>query len=85
MDGYQNVTISFARDTLRRAKIIAATQDTSVSAIVRGLLEEYVRRNDSYEHSRESYLSILKDGADMGTKGKTTWQRGDLHERRQRP
>lgn len=79
---YQNVTISFARDTLRKAKVIAVSNDTSVSAIMRDLLDQYVLENDSYERSRESYLQILSDRHDMGTGGHVTWKRGDLHERK---
>lgn len=82
MEKYQNVTISFARDTLKRAKVIAATKNTSVSAIVRGLLEDYVNADDAYERAQESAFAMLKDGLDMGTEGKVPWKRGDLHERR---
>lgn len=83
----QNVTVSFARETLRRAKIIAASQDTSVSSILRSLLEDYVRQHDSYERARDSYFGILKDkdGFNLGSRGQATWKRGDLHERGQKP
>lgn len=81
MKEYQNVTFSFSRDTLRKAKIIAATKDTSVSAIVRDLLEKYVLEYDSYERSRESCLSVLASHVDMGTNGQADWRRSALHER----
>ncbi|HHY75182.1 MAG TPA: CopG family transcriptional regulator [Firmicutes bacterium] len=79
----QNITVSFARETLKKAKVIAASQDTSVSEILRNLLEDYVRQHDSYERARDSYLAILRDkkGYRLGTDGQATWKRGDLHER----
>lgn len=80
MESQQNLTISFPKKTLKQAKIIAAQQDTSVSAIIRELLEQYVRNNDTYEQSKERHLSILREKTDLGTKGRIGVDRNDLHE-----
>ncbi len=77
----QNITLSLPKVTLKRAKIIAATRETSVSAIMRSLLEEYVKANDEYESAQSSFLALLESPVDMGTKGRIAWKRGVLHER----
>ena len=44
-----NITLKLDRELLRRAKVIAAERDTSVSALVAEQLEKAVRERDGYE------------------------------------
>lgn len=78
----QNVTLALPKRLLRRAKIAAAERDTSISAILTRLLEEFVREDDEgYEKAMRHAIAAMKKGYDLGTHGKRTWTRDELHER----
>lgn len=78
----QNVTLSLPKDVLRKAKILAVERRTSLSGLLTGALEGLVRRDDEYERAKERALSYLRNARDLGTKGRITWTRDSLHERR---
>ena len=79
----QNVTLALPKRLLKRVKIAAAERDTSVSAILTGLLEEFVQGTDNqYERAKRSAKAAMKKGYDLGTDGKRTWTREELHDRR---
>ncbi len=78
----QNITLALPRRLLRRIKVAAAERDTSVSAILTGLLEDFVRqRDDDYGRARRHAVGAMKKGYDLGTYGRRTWTRDELHER----
>jgi hypothetical protein len=78
----QNVTLALPKRLLRRVKVAAAERDTSVSAILTRLLEDFVRSNeDDYERAKRHAVAAMKKGYDLGTHGKRTWTRDELHER----
>lgn len=79
---YPNVTLSIPKRTLLRAKHIAVDKGKSLSALIAGLLEEFVEREDEYEEAKRQHLAFLDDAPDLGTHGKLTWKRDQLHERR---
>ena len=78
--GTRNITLALPRWLLRRVKILAAEQDTSVSRLLSETLEEIVTRNDAYEQARERARRLLRNPPDLGT-FERTWTRDDLHER----
>jgi len=77
----QNVTLSIPRTLLRQAKIIAASQDKSLSQLMRESLEEKVREEADYNKARKRQLRILKKGLDLGTGGQVKVSRDELHAR----
>ncbi len=77
----QNVTLSIPRPLLKQAKIIAASQDKSLSQFLRESLEEKVREESDYNKAQKMQLRLLKKGLDLGTKGQVKISRGDLHVR----
>jgi len=42
---------------------------------------EIVACQDEYDQARQRSLAALKSGFDLGTQGRSTWKREDLHER----
>ncbi|MGE5598216.1 MAG: CopG family transcriptional regulator [Bacteroidota bacterium] len=78
----QNITLSVPKEILRRVKHIAVERNTSVSGLMVEMLEELVHRDDAYEQARERHMALLKKGFNLGTNGKITWTRDELHERR---
>lgn len=63
-----NITLKIDRALLRRAKVLAAERDTSVSALVAEQLENVVRDSESYAKAKRSALARLKHGYDLGYK-----------------
>lgn len=77
----QNITLSLPKPVLRKVKILAVERQTSVSALLTGLLEEIVEREDAYAAARERALARLTRPVNLGTRGQVTWTRESLHER----
>jgi len=77
----QNITLALPKDILKRAKVMAAQQGSSISAMMEGLLQDHLARHEGYEQARQRQSSLLTKGVDMGTRGKANWRREQLHER----
>ena len=77
----QNVTLSIPRMLLKQAKIIAASQDKSLSQLLKESLEEKVREEADYNKARKRQLRLLEKGLDLGTRGQITHTRDELHAR----
>ncbi|MDH5202428.1 MAG: DUF6364 family protein [Nitrospirota bacterium] len=78
----QNVTLSLPKSLLKRAKVIAASKDKSLSQLLRESLEEKIKESTGYKKAMERQLRFMKKGFNLGTKGKITLSREELHERR---
>jgi hypothetical protein len=79
---YQNITLSLPKEVLRRVKHLAIEEGTSVSGLLARLLEDLVRRDESFSRARRHHLALLDKGLDLGTNGRIGWRREDLHERK---
>lgn len=77
----QNITLSLPEEDLREARVLAARRGTSVSQLLARMLRETVDRETGYDAARNHSLATLRDGMDLGTGGRMTWSRDDLHER----
>jgi len=77
----QNVTLSLPKETLRKAKILAAERQTSLSALLTETLEEIVAKSDRYEIAKQRQLVLMERGFDFGLGDTITWTRDELHER----
>jgi hypothetical protein len=75
----QNVTLSLDRQTLRKAKILAAKQGTSISGLLAGQIEVLVGAEEAYEHAERQALALLDQGFHLG--GVIRASRDELHER----
>ena len=78
----QNVTLSLPKLLLKKAKVIAARREKSLSELLRESLEEKVREANGYKKARQKQLKLLKEGLDLGTKGRITTTRDEVHDRR---
>lgn len=75
----QNLTLSLEKDIIKKAKILAAQKDTSVSGLLSKYLEKLVTEEESYQAARKKALEFLKRGFSLG--GKKVGRREVLHER----
>ncbi len=74
-----NVTLTIDAGLLREARILAAAEGTSVSALLRGRLEELVRGHRAYDVARRRAVARLRKGFDLQWTPPRT--RDELHER----
>lgn len=77
----QNVTLALPVEMVRRLKVVAAQRGSSISRMLTERLEEILRRDDEYERGTRRILSDFEQGFDLGTQGRRTWTRDELHER----
>jgi len=77
----QNVTLSLSRELLKRAKRLAADRDTSVSALMAQALAQLADHDRRYSAARRRALAALAQARSLGTRGRATWTRDQLHER----
>jgi predicted transcriptional regulator len=61
-----NITLKLDRDLLRRVRVIAAEEDTSVSALLAEQLEKTVRERDGYEEAKRRALARMKQASNLG-------------------
>lgn len=78
----QNVTLSLPKALLKKAKTLAIMKDTSLSDLLRETLEEKVKEETGYQRAKDRQISLMEKGVDLGTKGRITVTREQLHERR---
>jgi hypothetical protein len=76
----KNVTITLEEDALRRVRIRAAEEGTSVSKLIGALVEREIPPN----RDREEALNRLMKLSRMGFRSKPgfKWNREEAHERR---
>lgn len=77
----QNITLSVPRALLKRVKRVAADRDTSVSALMTEALARLADEDRRYSAARKRALAALKSARSLGTKGRRTWSRDELHAR----
>jgi hypothetical protein len=74
-----NVTVKLDKELLREARILAAEEGTSISAILAAKLEEAVRKRKDYDKAKKQALAFLREGLELN------WERplsrDELHER----
>lgn len=78
-DGRQNLTVQLPRDVVRKARILAAGQGTSISRLVAQTIERLAEEEDAYEEARRRALAWIAKGFHLGGRLRAT--RDELHER----
>ena len=73
------MTVSISRETVRKARILAARRSTSISGLLAEEIEKLVGAEDAWERSERSALALLEVGFHLG--GRVTVTRDELHER----
>ncbi len=77
----RNVTLALPEDLLRRVKIVAARNDTSISALLTATLCQLADEEEGYAEARNGMLADMARGYDLGTRGVISWNRDSLHDR----
>jgi hypothetical protein len=74
-----NITLKLDADLLREVRIMAASEGTSISALLTSRLERMVRERKAYEGARRRALARMKHGFDL--RWSPPRSRDELHER----
>jgi hypothetical protein len=74
----RNLTIQLDAKTVLRAKALAASRGTSVSALVAKTLESMVDEHDRYEAARRQAERNMAEAKDLGGRD---WTRDELYDR----
>lgn len=77
----QNITLSLPRELLKRIKRLAADRETSVSSLMSEALARLADEDRRYSAARRRALTALRSARSLGTGGRRTWSRDELHER----
>jgi hypothetical protein len=75
----RNITLSLPDELIRRAKVLAAERETSVSALVSTLLNQLVGEIRDYDQTWADEEAVMAAGTLQV--GKLTWNRDELHQR----
>lgn len=75
-----NLTIIVDDETLKKARLLALEQGTSVNAILRGFLEAYSGVRGEQQKAVKEILSISR--STDSRRGNLRWNRDELHERK---
>jgi hypothetical protein len=75
----QNVTVSLSQQTLRKAKILAARQGSSISRLLAQQIETLVGEQEAYEQAERQAVLLLDQGFHLG--GLIRASRDEWHER----
>ncbi|MDE0203860.1 MAG: hypothetical protein OXK73_15655 [Rhodospirillaceae bacterium] len=74
-----NLTIVVDDDVLKRARIRAIEENTSVNAVVRAYLATYAGADRQRDEACERLLALSR--ASRSRRGAAVWSRDELHER----
>ena len=75
----QNLTLSLSRQTLRKAKILAARRGSSISGLLAEQIEILVGEDEAYEQAQRQATELLDHGFHLG--GVIPASRDEWHER----
>ena len=74
-----NLTITMEDDVLKRARLRAQAEGTSVDAVLRSFLEAYADAGEREQAAIADLINLSLESA--AGRGAATWTRDDLHER----
>ena len=75
------IEVSLPTEMLHNVERIASKRNISLDKLLEEMLSQLIQHDESYAAARSDHLSIMAEGYDLGTHGKPTWTRDDLHER----
>lgn len=76
----RNITLTLPEEVVRRAKVLAAERDTSVSALVGELLMQATGSSAPFDLAWAREVVRMEQGIGLSV-GEVTWSRDELHER----
>ena len=75
----RNITLSLPEALVKKARILAAEKDQSVSALVAELIARAGQGDEDYQKAWRAELEVMERG--LFANGPITWSRDEVHER----
>jgi len=79
LDEKQNITLRLSRETIQKARVLAAQRSTSISGLLTSQIEQLANSDDEYERAMNRAFALMKEGFHLG--GVHKLDRDSLHER----
>jgi predicted transcriptional regulator len=76
----RNITLAIPKEILFKIKIMAAKQDTSISALLTEVLTQMVARDEGYQAARQRHLAMLDSGLNLDSQAVLGGNREQIHE-----
>ena len=78
-DEKQNITVRLSKQTIQKARVLAARRATSISGLLASQIEELAAKEDDYDRAMQRAIAMMKKGFHLG--GEHKMDRDALHER----
>lgn len=75
----QNITLRLSKETIQKARVLAAQRSTSISGLLTSQIEQLTEADSAYELAKRQAVALLETGFDLG--GVHIMDRDSLHER----
>ena len=75
----QNITLRLSKQTIQKARVLAAKRSTSISGLLTSQIEQLAAKEDDYERAMKSAFALMDKGFALG--GSHHLDREALHER----
>jgi hypothetical protein len=79
LDEKQNITLRLRKETIQKARVLAAKRSTSISGLLASQIEQLAETEDDYERAMDRAFARMKRGFHLG--GVHKLDRNALHER----
>jgi len=66
LDDKQNITLRLSRQTIHKARILAAQRSTSISGLLTRQIEQLAEAEDDYERAMRRAMARMKEDFDLG-------------------
>lgn len=76
-----NLTVKMDEETLKRARIRALEQGTSVNALLRAYLEDYTGVREQRREAGEDFLRLTDEHGSGSGPGGRSWSRDEIYDR----
>lgn len=76
-----NLTVKVDEETLKKARIRALREGTSVNALIRAFLEDYAEVRQERRRAGEDFLRLTEEHEASSGPGGRSWSRDELYER----
>ena len=78
----KNVTLSLPEPLVRRFRVYAAAQNKSMTSLAATAIEKFIEQDSDRSKAIARMLERMRNAPDRGTRGKITWTRDEINERR---
>jgi hypothetical protein len=79
IDEKQNITLRLSKQTIQKARVLAAQRSTSISGLLTSQIEQLAETKDDYERAMDRAFARMEKGFQLGEIPKL--DRDALHER----